>query len=497
MDIIYIVTPTILIAIVLAAVWLDRWSVPVILIALAAGILFGSDVLNLWHFDNVHLANQVANAALVFILFQGGFFTKRETFKSVALIAAGLATWGVVLTAAATFAVLWGILGWPFEKSILLAVIISSTDAAATFSILRRQSLPPKLASTLEVESAANDPMAVLLTVIAVNSFASGNDAQWFVVILSFCWKFTVAPVLGWGMARGAIWLFNRLRPQDRGYYYVLFLGVVLFIYGLTELIHASGMLAVFVAGYVMGNHSFVHKQGVANFSSSVSIISNIGMFVLMGLLVFPSQWSTLWLDGIILFIVLTFVARPIAVWLGTLAMGIPSKHLVFMMWAGLRGAVPIVLATYPAGAGLGIGQEVFNLIFFAVLLSILIQGSTLGSFAKWLGLSAVQRPKPLYNLDLITMAPSDMDLVVVDMPDPKGARGPRISDLCLPSGSVIILITRGQEVVAPKGSTRLEGWDQVTVLAHAQDEEMVRQALLSPCDPARKNTANGGHDAD
>ncbi|OHB49829.1 MAG: hypothetical protein A2Y10_09390 [Planctomycetes bacterium GWF2_41_51] len=139
MDIIYIVGPIILVAVVLAAVWLDRWSVPVILISLGAGIIFGSDVLNLWYFSDIDLANQVANIALVFILFQGGFNTKRETFKSVALAAVGLATWGVVLTAAATFMILWAVLGWTLQKAILLAVVISSTDAAATFSILRRR----------------------------------------------------------------------------------------------------------------------------------------------------------------------------------------------------------------------------------------------------------------------------------------------------------------------------------------------------------------------
>ncbi|HOL32743.1 MAG TPA: potassium/proton antiporter [Anaerohalosphaeraceae bacterium] len=495
MDVVYIVGPMLLIAVVLAAVWLERWSVPVILVALGAGILFGSDVLNLWHFDDIHLANQVANIALVFILFQGGFSTKRETFKTVALPAGGLATWGVMLTAAATFGVLWGILHWSLEKSILLAVIISSTDAAATFSILRRQSLPSKLASTIEVESAANDPMAVLMTVVAVESFAFGQKAEWYMVLLLFCWKFIVAPLFGWFSGRGMLWLFNRLRPQDRGYYYVLSLGLILLIYGAAELIHASGMLAVFVAGYVMGNHPFVHKQGVTNFSSALSIMANIGMFALMGLLVFPHQWSTVWVDGIILFLVLTFVARPVAVWLGTLGMGISWKHQFFMMWAGLRGAVPIVLATYPATAGMGVGQDIFNLVFFAVLLSILIQGSTLGFVAKFLGLAAPLRPKPLYNLELITMAPSDLDLFVVDLPGPQGTIGPKISDLHLPPGSVITLITRGQEVVVPKGSTHLQGWDQVTVLARAKDEEMVRRSLLEPfiLYPTKENTEKRG----
>jgi hypothetical protein len=172
METVYIVVPLLLIGVVLAAVWLDRWSVPVILVALGLGILFGSDVLNVWHFEDVELTNQVANLALVFILFQGGFATKREDLQAVALPALGLATWGVLLTAAFTFVCLHFLLGWSTEKSLLLAVIISSTDAAATFSILRRQALPSRLGSTIEIESAANDPMAILTTLIVVEAYS-------------------------------------------------------------------------------------------------------------------------------------------------------------------------------------------------------------------------------------------------------------------------------------------------------------------------------------
>lgn len=480
MDVAYIIAPSILIAVVLAAVWLERWSVPVILVALGAGIVFGSDVLNLWAFDDVILTNQVANMALVFILFHGGFVTKKADFRAVALPAGGLATWGVMLTAAVTFACLHWALGWSWELSLLLAVIISSTDAAAIFSILRRQSLPPKLSSTVEIESAANDPMAILLTLVAVAAVGSGATLG-AGMVASFFWKFTVGPVIGYALARASLWLFNRLMPEDRGYYYVLFMGVVLLTYGLAEAAHASGMLAVFSAGFVMGNRSFVHKQGVANFSEALSTVANIGMFVLMGLLVFPHEWGALWVQGIVLFLVITFVARPVAVFVGTIGMKLSTRYKLFASWAGLRGSVPIVLATYPAAEGLALGQEVFNLVFFAVILSILVQGSTMGTVAKWMGLSEPSRPKPLFNLELITMAHSDYDLVVVDLPDPKGAPGPKIRDLALPEGAVITLITRGNEVVLPKGNTRLQGWDQVTVLAHAPDEEAVVAALLDP----------------
>lgn len=479
MNEVYILGPLILIAVVLVAALLDRWSVPVILIALGAGIVFGSDVLNLWDFGDVHLTNQVANVALVFILFQGGFSTRRETFRSVALAAGGLATWGVVLTALATFLVLWGVLGWPVEKALLLAVIISSTDAAATFSILRRQSLPPRLSATVEIESAANDPMAILLTLACIQVFTVGN-ARWYIVALLFVWKFAAGIGIGFAMGHAATWLLNRLKPQDRGHYYVLSLGIVLLIYGLAELAHSSAMLAVFIAGYVMGNKPFVHKQGVANFVSALSTIAETGMFILMGLLVYPRHWVSLWVQGVTLFLILTFISRPLAVWVGTVRMKWSAKHRLFIAWAGLRGAVPIILATYPMAADMEIGHEVFNLVFFAVMLSVAVQGSTLGIVAKWLRLATPFRPKPLFNLELVTMAKSDMDLIVVDIPGPYGKPGPTIADLKLPAGAVITLITRGKEVVVPKGGTRLQAGDQVTVLAHVNDEAAVRAGLLT-----------------
>ncbi len=479
-EILYVVIPLLLIAVVLAAVWLDRWSVPVILVALGIGILFGSDVLNVWAFEDVALTNQLANLALVFILFQGGLATKQEDVQAVALSAGGLATWGVLLTAAATFGGLHFVLGWPVQKSLLLAVIISSTDAAATFSILRRQALPRRLASTIEVESAANDPMAILTTLVVVDFYTSGQSHGWLTAPL-FLWKFVAGPVIGWVIARGAVAIFDRLNPQDRGYYYVLLVGVVLSSYGLTESVGASGMLAAFTTGLVMGNRRFVYRQGVRNFAAALATIANIGIFVLMGVLVFPSRWRELWLEGVLLFVVLAFFARPCAVWLGTLDTKLGARERHFISWAGLRGAVPIVLATYPMAAGLPIGSDVFHLVFLAVLLSVAVQGSTLGLLASRLGLSEPRRPQPRYGLDLVTMAHSELDLVVVDLPGPPGRPGPRLRSLSLPPSALITLITRGNQVVPPTGNTRLLGWDQVTVLARPQDEEAVRQALLEP----------------
>ncbi|MDX9982444.1 MAG: potassium/proton antiporter [Lentisphaeria bacterium] len=474
----YLVGPLILVLVVLVAAMLDRWSVPVILVALGTGILFGSDLLGWWDFNDVALANQIANLALVFILFQGGFSTKRESLRPVLLPAGGLATWGVAITALATTLVLWGVLHWPLEKAVLLGAIISSTDSAATFSILRHHPIRTGIATTVEIESAANDPMAIVLT-LSVMEFLTAPGSRWYLAIPWIVWKFAAGIAIGALLGRAAAWLFNRLKPQDRGHYYVLTTGLVLLIYGLAELAHSSAMLAVFVAGYVMGNRPFVHRQGVANFVSALASIAETGMFAMMGLLVYPRQWAGLWLEGILLFLVLTFVARPAAVWLGTAGMRLGTRQRVFISWAGLRGAVPIILATYPLAAGLPVGQEVLNLVFFTVILSVAFQGSTLGWVARCLKLCTQPHPRPLHSLELVTMAQSDMDLIVVDMPGPQGSPGPLISELRLPTGAAIALVSRGNEVVAPKGATRLLGWDQVTILARAADEPAVRAAVL------------------
>lgn len=471
MDIVYLVVPVLLIVVVLTATLLDRWSVPVILVAMGAGILFGSDGLNLWDFNDYNLAKQIANLALVFILFNGGFCTRKDEFRSVALPSAGMATWGVLLTALAVFLVLWGVLGWTREIAAMVAVIISSTDAGATFSILRRKSLAQRVSSTVKTESAANDPMAILATLALVEIFTTGGT-NWLLIPLTLVWKF--AGGIGFGLVFGmsATWLYNKVAFRDRGHYYVLSIGVLLLIYEHRKHPACTRCLT----------NTIDQKQDVSNFSSAISTVCDITMFVLLGLLVTPRNWSDIWFEGIILFIVLTFMARPFAVAVGMARMGFSVRDRTFIAWAGLRGAVPIVLATYPLAAGMTEGQKIFDLVFFAVVLSIVIQGSTLSRVAKILQLTVARRPQPMYNLELINLAPSDLDLIVVDLPGPQGKRGPEVHDLQLPPGAVITLVTRNEnEVVLPKGSTALLGWDQVTVLAHAKDESKVRDALTLP----------------
>ena len=544
---VYLVLPLILLFIIISAVHLDRRSIPVILVALFAGIIFGKDGLKFWHFDNVVLAKELANLALVFILFHGGFSTKKENLRVAALPAIGLATWGVILTSVFIFVCLHFLLGWDKSISMLVSVIISSTDAPAVFSILRKQALSHKLESTIEVESAANDPMAILLTVMVIQAMSEIGDLSYTVFAGLFFWKFIAGAILGLIAAKCAARLINMLTPQENAYYYILLICTPLFTYGLAEIFHASGILAAFTAGIVLGNIQFVHKQGVYNFSYAVSTIANVLLLVLLGVLAEPSTWFAegsylsgyLCINAILLFFFLTFIARPAAVFLGTIGMGIQLKEKIFIAWSGLRGAVPISLAAYPAAAGISSGSEIFNLVFFAVLLSIAIQGASLGKLTKWLKLSTDSRPDPPYYLEFITK--DDMEsgqrltVFTVDLPDPEGVKGPVIRNLRLPENALLLMITRRQKVsvmfkktqkilsmlnersirnceearelaskahdvilkinekklnnkgelsyiwmvLPPKGDTVLHGWDQITILSKVEDKDEIEEILL------------------
>jgi cell volume regulation protein A len=555
----YLALPLILMTVVMIAVHTDKRSIPIILVAMFTGIIFGKDGFRFWTFDNIELANELAILALVFILFHGGFCTKKENFKIAALPGLGLATWGVILAAVSTFICLHFILGWDKNISLLISVIISSTDAPAVFAVLRKQELGHKLKSVTEVESAANDPMAILLTVVSVQALTKGGDMSYATLALLFIWKFAAGAFFGVLVAKGAAWLINKLTPQENGYYYVLMLCTALFTYGVAEeVFKASGILAVFIAGVVLGNTQFVHKQGVYNFSYTLSTIANISLLALLGVIAEPSSWFSesaylgghhhLYLCGIFLFLFLTFVSRPLSVFLATIGMGIKFKEKIFISWAGLRGAVPISLATYPAAAGMASGTEIFNLVYSAVLLSLVVQGLSLGKLTKLLKLSTVSRPDPPYSLEFITKddmeAGQRLTVFTVDLPDPEGGRGPLIRDLRLPENALLLMITRRKKVsklyrktqkilsilgarsmrnyeetkelaakaremiskmeekkyfskdgpedetdiwvvLPPKGDTALCGWDQITILSKIEDRDEVREILLKSFEKA------------
>ena len=364
-------------------------------IALAAGIFFGSDVTGVIYFDNSMLAKQIADLCLVFVLFIGGFGTRKDVLKAVFWPSIALSTIGVALTAGITGFLLHAVLGYGLYHALLLGCIISSTDAAAVFSILRFPMTNPRLQMLTKTESATNDPMAIVLTMVMVSLI--GDKMQHpFEVSTALFWQFASGIGIGLLIGFAGCYIFERIRSLDRGYLYLFTIGIVLLSYGAADMVMGSGMLSAFFAGYVMGNSKVLHRRAaVSAFFEALSAIANAAIFVILGLLVFPREFGVIWVQGLALFVIITFIARPVAVLLCTAFSNFSIIEKVFVSWSGLRGAVPIVLATYPVAAGIEAGRDIFNIIFFAVVLSLLFQGITINRAAQRLGLADASAPAP------------------------------------------------------------------------------------------------------
>ncbi|GGM93890.1 K+/H+ antiporter [Thermus composti] len=367
----------------------QRFGIPALLFFLALGMLAGSDGPGGIYFDDARLAQGLGVMALAFILFSGGLDTEWTRVRPVFWPGMVLATLGVVLTSllVGLFASL--VLGFPPLLGFLLGAIPSSTDAAAVFSILRAQGvrLRERLKALLELESGMNDPMAVLLTVGFIALLQGGarpGDLVWMGLK-----QLGLGLALGYALGRVIAWAWDRFGFQYRGLRLLLSFALVLFTYGFTAVLGGSGFVAVYVAGLVVGNASLKHKDELLLFHDGVAWIMQVVMFLVLGLLVFPSQLPGVALQGTLVALFLMFVARPLAVALCLLPFrrSWSWREILLVGWVGLRGAVPIVLATYPLLAGVPEAHTLFNLVFFIVLFSVAIQGPTLGLAARWLGL--------------------------------------------------------------------------------------------------------------
>lgn len=469
----------ILVFIVLVASLFRKLNIPLILIALAIGIVFGSDVTGLIYLDDAVLVRDAANIALVFILFAGGFGTKRENLRPVFRPVILLATAGVLLTAAITAVGFHWLGGWPLERSLLLSIVISSTDAAAVFSILRSRTVKTQVAVIAEIESAANDPMAIVATTFMIQTLA-GNGTRAYVSLLDLAWRLSAGVALGVAVGFLAAAGFKRIRSIDIGYHYIYLIGVILLAFSLAEAGRASGMLAVFFAGLVMGNRKLPLKSGIASFTAGLSFIANVGLFILLGLLVFPRQFARIWLPGMLVFLIITFVGRPLTVFLCTLFEKYSLREKVFLSWSGVRGSVPIVLATYPAAAGLDPGHDIFNIVFFAVVLSVLVQGTTVARAAALLRLGVKAARRPRSAMELVSIVDTDYELIEISIDRALYEGTCRIADLSLPPGVTVTMINREDAVIAPSGATAVQPGDVLSVLVERERVEETTRRILA-----------------
>lgn len=462
----------------------DKIGVPVLLVFLAVGILVGGNCLDLVQFNDAKVTKQVADILLIFILFDGGFRTTRSDLQLVAKPAILLATFGVAVTAAVLGVSIHFIMDYNWLESMMIGSIISSTDAAAVFLITRQNPIRKKLAATLNVESAANDPMAILLTLAFVGAISAGSDAESSFNALNFfgelAWQFSGGVAVGFGICKVAKFLFDHLKSENRGYYYVLLIGAILLGYGTADLIHANGIIAVFFMGYWLGNSDFVSKRGVSNFLEGISTFCNMALFLMLGLLAFPRSFVLIWKEGLLIAALMILVARPVAIWLSTFPFKYSTKERGFLCWGGIKGAVPIVLATYPAAYGLDSSGSVFNIIFFAVIVSCLLQGSTLGFLARKLKLSVPKPPSSPFSMELHSIKRSDIDVAEFQVFANSYCAGKTIQELRLGMDIVITSITRNAQLIPPRGGVRLQTDDILFILVPMAKQHDLLQFLES-----------------
>ena len=459
-----------------------RLGIPALLLFLLTGMLAGSEGPGGIYFDDPWLSQLVGVAALAFILFDGGLSTEWHVVRPVFSKGLALSTLGVLITAISVglFATL--VLDFTFLEGLLLGSIVSSTDAAAVFSILRSRDvqLKGKLEPLLELESGSNDPMAVFLTIGFTQLIITPNSSLVDLVPMFFQ-QMLLGALLGFAFGRLASALVNRMNLAYQGLYPVLTIALVMLTYGATTWLGGNGFLAVYLAGLVMRKNDFLHRRSITRFHEGLAWLMQIGMFLVLGLLVFPSELMPVIGIGLLVSVFLILVARPLSVLLSLLPTKLNLREKALVSWVGLRGAAPIILATFPLVAGVDHSDTIFNLVFFIVLTSVLIQGTTIIPVARLLGVYGPSQPsKPLYPLEFIPAASPDSGLVNLEISARSGVVGKKIVDLHLPDTALVVLVNRRGKFVIPSGGTVLEAGDRMMVLADQDSIDEVR-SIFTP----------------
>jgi potassium/hydrogen antiporter len=456
---------------VLASKLSDRLAVPALLFFLAIGIMAGSEGLGGIFFDNYRIAKFIGTIALVFIIFLGGVDTAWRSVKPLLAPGIILATAGVFITAliVGLFAV-W-ILKFSLVEGLLLGAIVSSTDAVAVFSVLRskRISLKKGLKPLLELESGSNDPMAVFLT-IGLLSILSGTGATALGMVWSFALNMGVGALSGYVMARITVTAVKRVKLEYEGLYPVLTVSLVLLTYAVATLLKGNGFLAVYILGLLMSKSDFAHKRTLIRFHEGIAWLMQIIMFIVLGLLVFPSRIVPIMGSGLLIAAVLMLIARPASVFLCLIPFKFHLSEKLMVSWVGLRGAVPVILATFPLLEGTVQSHTIFNVVFFVVLISVLIQGTSIPFAAKLLGVQAPFNEKRRFPIEFEHAEGIDASLEDVIVPYNSAIVGKSVYELDVPDKALIILISRGEKFIVPSGSTVIEGGDVLLVLANTED---------------------------
>lgn len=454
---------------------LERTRVPVALVFLAIGMLAGSEGIGGIAFDDYQFAFRIGTAALVLILFDGGLNTPATSVHRALAPASLLATAGVAGTAALTAAGA-RLLGFDWPQAMLLGAIVSSTDAAAVFSVLRSNGigLRRRVGSTLEMESGLNDPMAVILTVALTAALVRGETPSIPRLALNVVVELAIGGALGYAIGWLARKSLVRLRLRALGMYPVVTLAVALLSFGVTTLLHGSGFLAVYVTGMIIGNGYVPYRAGVVRTHDAMAWLSQIVMFLVFGLLVFPRQLPQVALAGTLLALLLAFIARPLIAFACLLPFRFSPREAGYVGWVGLRGAVPIVLSIYPVLERAPGAHLIFNVVFFVVVVNALLPGATVAWATRLFGMEVDEPPRPHAVLELESMEPVKGELMAFYIDEALPVAGVPLSEVPFPEGAAAALIIRGDEMIPPRGTTTLMPGDHVYVFARAEDRDFM-----------------------
>ncbi len=465
----------VLLAAVAAATLAGRAGVPVLVAFLGLGMLLGSDGVGGIDFSDIHLARTVGIVGLAVILFEGGITTPWRALRRVVVPAAALSTVGVVVTAGITALAARAVFPLSWSASFLLGAVVASTDAAAVFATLRVTSLRRRLARVLEGESGANDPMGVALTIGLIH-WVEGSGAGFVDLALLVVRQLALGLAIGLAVGAASAWALLRLPGLAAPFAPVATVAAGAIGFGLADVAGGSGFLAVYLVGLWVGNAPTRLRRTLVSFHAGLAFLAQVGLFIVLGLFSFPHQLGSVILPGLAVVAVLLFVARPIAVWLSTLFQNFDLRERTLLGWAGLRGAVPIVLATYPQAAGLPQSRTIFNAVFFVVVASAVIQGPTLEPLARLLGLTGRAQGSYEPPLEVAAVDSLGSGLLEFGVASDSAVAGRHVRELGLPRDSLVAVIVRDGEALPPRGSTRIENGDRLYVLSRRESRRDVER---------------------
>lgn len=459
----------------------SKFGIPALLLFLSVGMICGSDGLGI-QFENIQVAQTIGTISLCIILFSGGLDTKISEIRPIMFQGVILATFGVFITAFLTGFLIWIVLdslfpeaaGIGFLTPLLLAAIMSSTDSASVFSILRSKGMHLKnnLRPLLELESGSNDPMAYILVITLISIINSTSEVNYWQAGFSLIIQLGIGAITGYVLGKIAVYILKKIRIANTSLYPIMVLTFCIFIFSTTYYLSGNGYLAIYISGLVIGNSKFIQKRSALKFFDGLAWISQLLMFLTLGLLVNPHELVPLVIPCLLISFLMIFITRPATVFFCLLPftkMG--SRDKLFVSWVGLRGAVPIIFAILPLAADVPHARLIFNIVFFCTLVSLLVQGSTLPLVAKWLGLA--EKPREIKQLeDFDVDISNDINSIAteIDITAQSLTAGNKLMNLALPDKTLAIMVKRGEKFFVPNGKTELKEHDKLMIVTDNYD---------------------------